>query len=145
MVWLLFGVFQDLVILGIDIVLLLLVLHSFKYYVLGEMRVTTIEMKGLGPVWGCDTLKARNPVKGILLKLNLPDHRSRRRCSNLTPAESDSLPHAHAQATKTYYKHQDSRIKKAHELKTKTSTTLIFKIFLKDIKIIKTKTVKGNY
>ncbi|GJR15154.1 hypothetical protein Tco_0797806 [Tanacetum coccineum] len=39
----------------------------------------------------------------------------------LTPAESDSLPHAHAQAANTYYKHQDSRIKKAQELKTKTS------------------------
>ncbi|GJT11873.1 hypothetical protein Tco_0858915 [Tanacetum coccineum] len=35
--------------------------------------------------------------------------------------KSDSLPHAHAQITKTYYKHQDSRIKKAQELKTKTS------------------------
>ncbi|GKB93080.1 hypothetical protein Tco_0979217, partial [Tanacetum coccineum] len=34
--------------------------------------------------------------------------------------KSDSLPHAHAQTTKTYYKHQDSRIKKAKELKTKT-------------------------
>ncbi|GJR48028.1 hypothetical protein Tco_1316131 [Tanacetum coccineum] len=40
---------------------------------------------------------------------------------SLIPAESDSLPHAHAQTTKTYYKHQDSRIKKAQELKTKTS------------------------
>ncbi|GJY42641.1 hypothetical protein Tco_0430854 [Tanacetum coccineum] len=39
---------------------------------------------------------------------------------SLIPAESDSLPHAHAQTTKTYYKHQDSRIKKAQELKTKT-------------------------
>ncbi|GJW74109.1 hypothetical protein Tco_0133479, partial [Tanacetum coccineum] len=36
--------------------------------------------------------------------------------------KSNSLPHAHAQNTKTYYKHQDSRIKKAQELKTKTST-----------------------
>ncbi|GKA00453.1 hypothetical protein Tco_0673003, partial [Tanacetum coccineum] len=35
--------------------------------------------------------------------------------------KSDSLPHAHAQTTKTYYKHQYSRIKKAQELKTKTS------------------------
>ncbi|GJR41545.1 hypothetical protein Tco_1309648 [Tanacetum coccineum] len=35
--------------------------------------------------------------------------------------KSDSLPHTHAQTTKTYYKHQDSRIKKAQELKTKTS------------------------
>ncbi|GJS16362.1 hypothetical protein Tco_0410834 [Tanacetum coccineum] len=35
--------------------------------------------------------------------------------------KSDSLPHAHAQTTKTYYKHHDSRIMKAQELKTKTS------------------------
>ncbi|GJY71680.1 hypothetical protein Tco_0475383 [Tanacetum coccineum] len=35
--------------------------------------------------------------------------------------KSDSLPHAHAQTTKTYYKHQYSRIKKVRELKTKTS------------------------
>ncbi|GJW50896.1 hypothetical protein Tco_0092247, partial [Tanacetum coccineum] len=34
--------------------------------------------------------------------------------------KSDSLQHAHAQTTKTYYKHQDSRIKIARELKTKT-------------------------
>ncbi|GJR40906.1 hypothetical protein Tco_1216590 [Tanacetum coccineum] len=54
-------------------------------------------------------------------KLNLPDHRYKRRCCSLIPAESDSLPHAHTQATKTYYKHQDSRIKKAQELNTKTS------------------------
>ncbi|GJS29600.1 hypothetical protein Tco_0490220 [Tanacetum coccineum] len=45
--------------------------------------------------------------------------------------KSNSLPHAHAQTTKTYYKHQDSRIMKAQELKTKTSAqTLIYKIFL---------------
>ncbi|GKB63331.1 hypothetical protein Tco_0919517 [Tanacetum coccineum] len=30
--------------------------------------------------------------------------------------KSDSLPHAHAHVIKTYYKHQDSRIKKAQEL-----------------------------
>ncbi|GJU03023.1 hypothetical protein Tco_1113361 [Tanacetum coccineum] len=35
--------------------------------------------------------------------------------------KSDSLPHAHAQTIKTYYKHQDSRIKKAQDSKTKTS------------------------
>ncbi|GJV03011.1 hypothetical protein Tco_1336580 [Tanacetum coccineum] len=35
--------------------------------------------------------------------------------------ESDLLPHAHTQATKSYYKHQGLRIKKAQELKTKTS------------------------
>ncbi|GKE73096.1 hypothetical protein Tco_1535137, partial [Tanacetum coccineum] len=34
---------------------------------------------------------------------------------------SDSLPHAHAQTTRIYYKHQDSSIKKAQVLKTKTS------------------------
>ncbi|GKB28411.1 hypothetical protein Tco_0867812 [Tanacetum coccineum] len=45
--------------------------------------------------------------------------------------KSDSLPHAHAQTTKTYYKHRDTRIMKAQELKTKTSSqTLIYKIFL---------------
>ncbi|GJT89985.1 hypothetical protein Tco_1078830 [Tanacetum coccineum] len=54
-------------------------------------------------------------------KLNLPDHRYKRRCCSLILVDSDSLPHAHAQTTKTYYKHQDSRIKKAQELKTKTS------------------------
>ncbi|GJX32677.1 retrovirus-related pol polyprotein from transposon TNT 1-94 [Tanacetum coccineum] len=53
--------------------------------------------------------------------LNLPDHRYKRRCCSLILAESDSLPHAHAQTTKTYYKHQDTRIKKAQVLKTKTS------------------------
>nr|GEU81496.1 hypothetical protein [Tanacetum cinerariifolium] len=37
-------------------------------------------------------------------------------------AESDSLPHANAQTTKTYYKHHGSSIKKAQVLKTKTST-----------------------
>ncbi|GJT68736.1 retrovirus-related pol polyprotein from transposon TNT 1-94 [Tanacetum coccineum] len=37
--------------------------------------------------------------------------------------KSDSLPHTHTQTTKTYYKHQDSRIKKAQVLKTKTSAT----------------------
>ncbi|GJV75991.1 retrovirus-related pol polyprotein from transposon TNT 1-94 [Tanacetum coccineum] len=51
----------------------------------------------------------------------LPKDRYKRRCCSLILAESDSLPHAHAQTTKTYYKHQDSRIKKAQELKTKTS------------------------
>ncbi|GJR28698.1 hypothetical protein Tco_1104930 [Tanacetum coccineum] len=35
--------------------------------------------------------------------------------------KSNSLPHAYAQTTKTYYKHQDSRIKKAQDSKKKTS------------------------
>ncbi|GJS74014.1 hypothetical protein Tco_0706855 [Tanacetum coccineum] len=54
------------------------------------------------------------PCQGGSSKLNLPDHR-------LILAESDSLPHAHAQTKKTYYKYQYSRIKKAQVLKTKTS------------------------
>nr|GEW93142.1 retrovirus-related Pol polyprotein from transposon TNT 1-94 [Tanacetum cinerariifolium] len=45
----------------------------------------------------------------------------KRQCFSLIQVGPDSLPHAHAQATKTYYKHQDSRIKKAQEFKTKTS------------------------
>ncbi|GKB08747.1 hypothetical protein Tco_0837059 [Tanacetum coccineum] len=48
--------------------------------------------------------------------------RYKRRCCSLIPTESDSLPHDHAQTTKTYYKHQDSRIKKA-QVHTKTKTS----------------------
>ncbi|GJW11461.1 hypothetical protein Tco_1577288 [Tanacetum coccineum] len=65
--------------------------------------------------------------------LNLPDDRIHKDGDGdaLFQLKSDSLPHAHAQTTKTYYKHQDSRIMKAQELKTKTSAqTLIYKIFL---------------
>ncbi|GJV95941.1 hypothetical protein Tco_1547518 [Tanacetum coccineum] len=65
--------------------------------------------------------------------LNLPDHRIHKDGDGDASFQlkSDSLPHAHAQTTKTYYKHQDSRIMKAQELKTKTSAqTLIYKIFL---------------
>ncbi|GKC30210.1 hypothetical protein Tco_1037504 [Tanacetum coccineum] len=51
----------------------------------------------------------------------LPEDRYKRRCCSLIPAKFNSLPHAYAQTTKTYYKHQDSRIKKAQVLKTKTS------------------------
>ncbi|GJW67091.1 integrase, catalytic region, zinc finger, CCHC-type containing protein [Tanacetum coccineum] len=65
----------------------------------------------------------RNPGQGDSSKLNLLDHR----LVLMEPEDSykdgdgdasfqlksDSLPHAHAQTTKTYYKHQDSRIKKA--------------------------------
>ncbi|GJW01875.1 hypothetical protein Tco_1560731 [Tanacetum coccineum] len=65
--------------------------------------------------------------------LNLPDDRIHKDGDGDASfqLESDSLPHDHAQTTKTYYKHQDSRIMKAQELKTKTSAqTLIYKIFL---------------
>ncbi|GJV76225.1 hypothetical protein Tco_1507809 [Tanacetum coccineum] len=63
--------------------------------------------------------------------LNLPDHRIHKDGDGDASfqLESNSLPHAHAQTTKTFYKHQDSRIMKAQELKTKTSAqTLILKI-----------------
>ncbi|GJR59631.1 hypothetical protein Tco_1501793 [Tanacetum coccineum] len=39
--------------------------------------------------------------------------RYKQRCCSLIPAELNSLPHAQAQTTKAYYKHQDSRIKEA--------------------------------
>ncbi|GJS10166.1 hypothetical protein Tco_0366962 [Tanacetum coccineum] len=68
-----------------------------------------------------EPISSKGSSNEVLPKLNLPDHRYKRRCCSLIPAESNSLPHAHTQATKTYYKHQDSRIKKAQELNTKTS------------------------
>ncbi|GJV55323.1 hypothetical protein Tco_1456328 [Tanacetum coccineum] len=72
------------------------------------------------------------------------NQRYKRRCCSLTPAESDSLSHAHTQATEIYYKHKDSRIKKAQELNTKTSANSNTQDLPKDIKIIKTKIVKGD-
>nr|GEU89431.1 putative ribonuclease H-like domain-containing protein [Tanacetum cinerariifolium] len=69
---------------------------------------------------GSNTLSWK-PCQGGSSKLNLPDHRYKRRCCSLISVKPDSLPHAHALTKKTYYKHQDSRIKKAQELKTKTS------------------------
>ncbi|GKA48243.1 retrovirus-related pol polyprotein from transposon TNT 1-94 [Tanacetum coccineum] len=65
--------------------------------------------------------------------LNLPDHRIHKGGDGDASFQlkSNSLPHAHAQTTKTFHKHQDSRIMKAQELKTNTSAqTLIYKIFL---------------
>ncbi|GJW16932.1 hypothetical protein Tco_0024368, partial [Tanacetum coccineum] len=52
--------------------------------------------------------------------LNLPDHRIHKDGDGDASFQlkSDSLPHAHAQTTKTFHKHQDSRIMKAQELKT---------------------------
>nr|GEU29545.1 hypothetical protein [Tanacetum cinerariifolium] len=52
--------------------------------------------------------------------LNLPDHRIRRWCCSLIPAESDSSPHAHAQTTKTY---KASRFKNQESSNTKTKTS----------------------
>nr|GEV23693.1 ribonuclease H-like domain-containing protein [Tanacetum cinerariifolium] len=93
---------------------------------LGDKLVTWMSKKhecsamSLTEAEGSNTLSWK-PCQGGSSKLNLPDHRYNRQCCSLIPAESNSLPHAHAQTTKTYYKHQDSRIKKAQELKTKTS------------------------
>ncbi|GJU36859.1 reverse transcriptase domain-containing protein [Tanacetum coccineum] len=52
-----------------------------------------------------------NPSRAIIKQAL----RYKQRCCSLIPAESDSLPHAHAQTIKTYYKHQDSRITKAKD------------------------------
>ncbi|GJS46099.1 hypothetical protein Tco_0596220 [Tanacetum coccineum] len=94
------------------------------YFVRTEYQLTDMFTKALPE----DSWK---PYQGDSSKLNLPDHRL-----VLTELEdsykdgdgdtsfqlkSDSLPHAHAQTIKTYYKHQDLRIKKAQDLKTKTS------------------------
>ncbi|GJZ57374.1 hypothetical protein Tco_0612868 [Tanacetum coccineum] len=88
-------------------------------------------------------LVRRIVTNGNPSSVNIKQHcgRFRRRCYNLIPAESDSLPNAHDQTTKTYYKHQDSRIKKAQELNTKTSVNSDIQDLPKDIKIIKTKIV----
>ncbi|GJU68401.1 hypothetical protein Tco_1254660 [Tanacetum coccineum] len=89
---------------------------SIITYALGSLRSYTLSWK---------------PCQGH--PLNLPDHRIHKDGDGdaLFQLKSDSLPHAHAQTTKTYYKHRDSRIMKAQELKTKTSAqTLIYKIFL---------------
>ncbi|GKA95447.1 hypothetical protein Tco_0817485 [Tanacetum coccineum] len=61
------------------------------------------------------------------VKWSSRNRRYKRQCCSLIPAKSNSLPHAHAQTTKTYYKQQDSRIKKAQELKTKTSGNSVIK------------------
>ncbi|GKC40177.1 putative pentatricopeptide repeat-containing protein [Tanacetum coccineum] len=57
--------------------------------------------------------------------LNLPDHRIHKDGDGDASFQlkSNSLPHAHAQTTKTFYKHQDSRIMKAQELKDKDFRT----------------------
>ncbi|GJV12251.1 integrase, catalytic region, zinc finger, CCHC-type containing protein [Tanacetum coccineum] len=80
------------------------------------------------------------PCQGDSSKLNQPDHKSVLMESEV----QTTVLQPHSSTTKTYSKHQDLRIKKAQELKTKTSATLIFKIFPKNIKIIKTKIAKGD-
>ncbi|GJX03657.1 hypothetical protein Tco_0189573 [Tanacetum coccineum] len=83
--------------------------------------ITALRVTTMVNVWGL----VRNISPGVVFDndLALEEHSQLVirwwRCP--IPAESDSLPHAHAQTTKTYYKHQDSRIKKVQELNTKTS------------------------
>ncbi|GJR41191.1 hypothetical protein Tco_1216875 [Tanacetum coccineum] len=72
------------------------------------------------------------------LELRIQDYSNEQSSSKLVPKvdsykngdgdasfqlKSDSLPHAHAQTTKTFYKHQDSRIMKAQELNDKVFRT----------------------
>ncbi|GJW50996.1 retrovirus-related pol polyprotein from transposon TNT 1-94 [Tanacetum coccineum] len=93
-----------------------------------EIHLTTIDF--LTPTLRSYALSWK-PCQGD--SLNLPDHRIHKDGDGDASFQlnSDSLPHAHAQTTKTFYKHQDSRIMKAQELKTKTSAQpLIYKIFL---------------
>ncbi|GJX34251.1 retrovirus-related pol polyprotein from transposon TNT 1-94 [Tanacetum coccineum] len=116
---------------------------SIPYVVRFTMLIADIEVDIWEPVMQCTTFPhailvlsksyalSWKPCQGD--SLNLPDHRIHKDGDGdaLFQLKSDSLPHAHAQTTKTYYKHQDSRIMKAQELKTKTSAqTLIYKIFL---------------
>ncbi|GJU40504.1 hypothetical protein Tco_1193461 [Tanacetum coccineum] len=63
----------------------------------------------------------RSDIKNKLVLMEPEDSYKDGDGDTLFQLKLDSLPHAHAQTTKTYYKHQDSRIKKAQELKTKTS------------------------
>nr|GEZ48321.1 protein kinase-like domain, concanavalin A-like lectin/glucanase domain protein [Tanacetum cinerariifolium] len=69
------------------------------------------------------TIRCTHTVPSALRRSGIENKQAwyKRRCCSLIPAKSDSSPHAYAQITKTYYKHQDSRIKKAQELKIKTS------------------------
>ncbi|GJR62456.1 putative ribonuclease H-like domain-containing protein [Tanacetum coccineum] len=63
---------------------------------------------------------------------------------SLIHAESNSLPHAHTQATKTYYKHQDSRIKKAQELNTKNSANFDIQDLLKSYQDYQDNDIQGR-
>ncbi|GJW81550.1 hypothetical protein Tco_0145525 [Tanacetum coccineum] len=74
-----------------------------------EMFLTPAELRSYALSW--------KPCQGD--SLNLPDHRIHKDGDGDASFQlkSDSLPHAHAQTTKTFHKHQDSKIMKAQELK----------------------------
>ncbi|GKD41844.1 hypothetical protein Tco_1266489 [Tanacetum coccineum] len=111
-------------------IILVVVPTSSDTYVL-QMRWKSVLETAIKQALGRSYALSWKPCQGD--SLNLPDHRIHKDGDGnaLFQLKSDSLPHAHAQTTKTYYKHRDSRIMKAQELKTKTSAqTLIYKIFL---------------
>ncbi|GJR73664.1 retrovirus-related pol polyprotein from transposon TNT 1-94 [Tanacetum coccineum] len=111
----------------------------FQYLVrrIGMRCLTPAELEVLANESACYILQTStmNEYNGIMpIKIELTLEQSQQGVSNDVldsykdgdgdasfQLNSDSLPHAHAQTTKTYYKHQDSRIKKAQVLKTKTS------------------------
>ncbi|GJS62268.1 putative nucleotidyltransferase, ribonuclease H [Tanacetum coccineum] len=97
-----------------------------------RMLIADIEDEHHGPVMQCTTAcqpfrrpyaLSWKPCQGD--SLNLPDHRIHKDGDGDASFQlkSDSLPHAHAQTTKTFYKHQDSRIMKAQELNDKVFRT----------------------
>ncbi|GJX53094.1 retrovirus-related pol polyprotein from transposon TNT 1-94 [Tanacetum coccineum] len=119
--------------------------ERFEYHVgrHGMRCLTPAELENIQS----DTLQYFTVTDGNPSSVNIKQHcgRFRRWSYGLIPTESYSLPHAHAQATKTYYKHQDSRIKKAKDqTKTKTFATLIFKIFLKRYQDYQDKDCQGR-
>ncbi|GJX74638.1 putative zinc finger, CCHC-type containing protein [Tanacetum coccineum] len=92
-----------------------------QHFLLSIKREEVLSAQPNGSLILTSRESSRLRKSSIWIETSSQDNRYKRRCCSLIPAESDSLPHAHAQTTKTYYKHQDSRIKKAQVLKTKTS------------------------
>ncbi|GJY69855.1 hypothetical protein Tco_0472837 [Tanacetum coccineum] len=70
------------------------------------------------------TTTAMNMYNIYTVKRSSRNQRCKRQCCSLILAESNSLSHAHTQATKTYYKHQDSRIKNAQNTKTSVNSDI---------------------
>ncbi|GKB35128.1 retrovirus-related pol polyprotein from transposon TNT 1-94 [Tanacetum coccineum] len=93
----------------------------FQYLVrrIGMRCLTPAELENIRVILKVFTVKMEillEPTSNKLLVVSYKDGDG----DALFQLKSDSLPHAHAQTTNTYYKHRDSRIKKAQLLKTKT-------------------------
>ncbi|GJW04545.1 retrovirus-related pol polyprotein from transposon TNT 1-94 [Tanacetum coccineum] len=75
---------------------------------------------------GVEELKRNVWIKGLKKEAlhTLRETGYKRWCCSLIPVESNSVPRAHTQATKTYYKHQDSRIKNAQNIKTSPNSDI---------------------